>query len=57
MSFGWSVGDVFAAIEIIYEVSEALRSSTGSPNDRLQAKPIPQYFESYHYCGAADLWT
>ena len=37
MSFGWSVGDVFAAIEIIYEVSEALRSSTGSPNDRLQA--------------------
>ncbi len=37
MSFGWSVGDIFTAIEIIYEVSEALKSSTGSPEDRLRA--------------------
>ena len=37
MSFGWSVGDIFAAVEIIYEVSEALKSSTGSPEDRKRA--------------------
>ena len=37
MSFGWSVGDIFTAVEIVYEVSEALKSSTGSPEDRKRA--------------------
>jgi hypothetical protein len=37
MSFGWSVGDIISALEFIYEVSQALKSSTGSPDDRIRA--------------------
>ena len=46
MSFGWSVGDIFTAIEIIYEVSEALKSSTGSPEDRFRAN---QFLSTFDY--------
>ncbi len=44
MSFGWSIGDIFLAIEVIYEVSEALNSSHGSPQDRNDANKFLSAF-------------
>jgi hypothetical protein len=37
MSFGWSIGDIFTCIEILYECGNALKASGGSPEDRIHA--------------------
>jgi hypothetical protein len=44
MSFGWSAGDIFTAVQLLWEIGQALSSAKGSPLDRSQAngfvKPI-----------------
>lgn len=57
MSFGWSVGNIFTAIEFIYEVSEALKSSAGSPESRIRANEFLGTFNHTINVGSADLWT
>lgn len=37
MSFGWSAGDIFTAINLLIEIGQALRSANGSPKDHARA--------------------
>jgi len=37
MSFGWSAGDIFAAVKLLIDISQALSSAHGSPKDRARA--------------------
>ena len=37
MSFGWSPGDIFAAVKLLIDISQALSDANGSPKDHARA--------------------
>jgi hypothetical protein len=44
MSFGWSVGDIIKAAQILWEIGEALNSTHGSTQDRIRANEFLNSF-------------
>ncbi len=40
MSFGWSAGDIFAAVRLLVEIGQALREANGSPKDHQRANDL-----------------
>ncbi|KAH6693383.1 hypothetical protein DL95DRAFT_448687 [Leptodontidium sp. 2 PMI_412] len=58
MSFGWSAGDIIAAINLLLEITQALNSATGSPSDHKRASsfiaPITNSLQALHSYAAEE---
>jgi hypothetical protein len=52
MSFGWSAGDIFAAVQVVVQIGQALSEASGSPKDHEKASafvtPIKNGLEQLH---------
>ena len=45
MSFGWSAGDIAAAIQLAFKIADALRESGGSTDHRRKAQAFLQTYQ------------